>query len=433
MDIKTELFNKLQAKGIIPADTKVEDVSDNYVLNLATEVNKQEDRLSADDVKKLMADMLDKELKDRYATVEDVKSLKLPGWEDVLNDNEKALIANVDAMTDDQKRQIANKQLFHLVKPFAGKAPVNKQLAINNETTDAQGGYLVEVQFIAQVSKLLETFGVARRNANIFRMNSKTATKPKLNAKPTGAYVAEQNAKPESNPTFTQLTYTRHDYAFITGVTKQLLEDSSVDLIGLFAELAAYDFARNEDNQVFNGTSLTNYLANPANGIPSITTGGSAITSTSAKNLYELQFASAFTGEGSKLYTHRTWLSQFLNIVDDQNRPIFSLTDQMNIMNTRRIMGVPFELVEVMQPAFGNNYLGNADAPVTGDIIAYYGDMAKASTLAIRKDMEILVSDVATVGGNSAYEKNLVFWRFEMAHDFNIEQPQAMVKLVLGS
>lgn len=435
---KLKLFEKLKSLGKIPDGMTVDSYTEDGLLELALKADPapspaaEPERLTDEQFNERMQLALDQRMKDLGLDKIDVKHLKLPGWEDALSTEEKKLLENPSMLTDKQKRALANKQLRSIVAPVANGQIQQRSLALNTETTDAVGLYLVPQQFIAEVSMLMENYGVMRRNANGFTMTSKTARKPKLNATTTGAYVTETSAKSESNPTFLQIDFTRHDYAFITGVTKQLLQDTGVDLIGLLAQLAAFDFSKGEDAQCFNGTTLTDYLAETGNGIVAVTTPAAATITN--QNLIDMIFGTAFgESQNSKWYFHRTFLAKLLTLEDDVHRPIYTLTDQLNIMATRRFLGYPYELVEVMQPWSGNNYQGNADPPVAGDILAYFGDMRTAATLATRVGMEILMSDVATVGSNSAFEKNLVFWRFEHGHDFAVEQGKALTELVLGA
>lgn len=433
---KQKLFDKLKELGKIPEGITCEAVTEEYLLSLVTAPAVSESgnaqRLTQEEFDEMTQKALDKKLKDLGIDKIDAKFLKLPGWEENLNDTEKALLDKPANLTDVQKRSIANKQLVALVAPVAKGQVSQRTLALNAESSDAVGRYLVPEQFLAEVSRLLEKFGVMRRNANIFQMTSRTARKPKLLTKPTGGYVNEASAAGESNPTFAQIDFTRHDYAYITGVTKQLLQDSGVDLIGLLAELAAYDFAKGEDAQCFNGSTLTSYLAGNST-LVAVTTTGAGIETINQKKIIEMIFGTAY-GESanSKFFWHRSVMAHLLGLADSGGKPIFSLTDQMNIMATRRFLGYPYELVEVMQPITGNDYTGAANDPGAGDVIGYFGDMRRAATLAIRNNIDILVSDTATVGSNSAFEKGLIFWRFEHSHDFNVEQGGALTKLVLG-
>lgn len=423
---------------MIPEGMTLENSTEEYLLELTSKIPavpvdpKAKQQLTNEEFEEMVQKGVDNALKAKGFDNVDAKHLRLPGWEDCLTDQEKKLIENVATLNDATKRALANKMLRNFVAPVVNKEINQRTLALNAESSNAVGLYTVPEQFIAEVSRLMVEFGVMRRNAYQFTMTSKTARKPKILTKPSGGFVNEEAAAGESNPTFDQISFTRHDYAFITGVTKQLLQDTGVDLIGLLAELAANDFSKAEDAQGFNGTTVTGYLAGDSS-IVSVTTDGASPGTIKHSKLIDMIFGTAFgQANNSKWYFHRTVLAQLLKDIDAQSRPIFTLPDQMSILSTKRILGYEYELVEVMQPVSGLDYLGATNAPVAGDIVAYFGDMRKAATLASRKDMEILISDTATVGSNSAFEKGLVFWRFEESFDFNVEQGGALTKLVLG-
>jgi HK97 family phage major capsid protein len=436
--MKEKLFNKLKELGMIPEGMTLENSTEEFLLELtskitpATSDEQAKRQLTNEEFQEMVQKNIEQALKDKGLDKTDAKYLRIPGWEDCLTEQEKKLVEHPENLTAPQKRALANKMLKHFAAPIVDGKVSKRSLALNAESSNAVGLYTVPTEFIAEVSRLMVNYGVMRRNAYIFNMNSKTAQKPKLLTKPTGGYVSEANAAGESNPTFDQISFTRHDYAFITGVTKQLLQDTGVDLIGLLAELAANDFAKAEDAQCFNGSTLTGYLAGNSD-IVQVTTSGAGVDTIVHKKLIDMIFGTPYgQAIGSKFFWHRSVLAQLLKSEDTSGRPIFTLADQLSILATKRILGYEYELVEVMQPVSGVDYLGATNDPVAGDIVAYYGDMRKAATLAIRQDMEIEISDVATVGSNSAFEKRLVFWRFEHSHDFNVEQGAALTKLVLG-
>lgn len=436
--MKEKLFKRLKELNLIPDGITLENITDEQLLEFSARMPAiasdppAAQALSAEDFSEMVQKGVDKALKDKGFDGVDAKHLRIPGWEDCLTDQEKALIANPASINDATKRALANKMLRNFISPVVNGQINQRSLAINTEATNAAGLYTAPEQFIAEVSKLMVQFGVMRRNAYQFDMTSKTARKPKLLTKPSGSYPGENTAAGESNPTFGQTAFTRHDYAFITGVTRELLEDTGVDLIGLLAELAANDMSKNEDAQCFNGSTLTGYLAGNSD-IVSVTTAGAGVDTITHGKLIDMIFGTAHgNANNAKYFFHRTVLAQILKAADTQGRPIFSLTDQLAIMASKRLLGYEYELVEVMQPVSGNDYTGASNAPIAGDTIAYHGDMRTAATLAKRKDMSILISDTATVGSSSAFEKGLMFWRFEMGHDFNVEQGAALTKLVLG-
>lgn len=411
--MKEKLFLELQRQGKIPPGLTSDDFTENqlFKLSLNPSVSSNPGQLSMHDFRSMVNEVVDAKLRETTDAI-DRKYFKLPNAE--LTSEEMKGLSETRIKNLKFKKflsSIFNKTRFGLDGGF---------LAINQEGgTGTTGGYLVPVEFIAEVSRLLTQYGVFRRNANIFMLDSKTASKPKLNAQPTGQFVDELGAKPESNPTFEQITFTRHDYAFITGLSKQLYQDAAVDLVGLLAELAANDFAKVEDVQGFTGSgSPITGLANAEGTVPVelATTNPNSVTYT---DLLAMLTATPYT-DGAKWYFHRSVFGTFLSIKDDSNYPIFTPSDQIMIQSTKTFMGYPYELTSVLP----DNTAGAEKA------IAYFGNLRLAASLAQREGMNILFSDVATVGGNSAFEKNLLFYRFEQSFDIQIEQPGAIAKMI---
>ena len=414
--MKEKLFNELKAKGLIPDTLSVESVTEEYLLTLCnnSSLSGNPTPMTPDDMKKLVADALALQIKELGIDKIDAKYMKLPGV-----DIPESELAGLSA--DQIKRKKMLKFVQNAYKD-GGTFAISEgnTLALNTEGTTTTGGFTVPIEFIPELSKLLYQYGVFRRNARYRKMNSMTATMPKLNAAPAGAFVNETAAKPESNPTFTQITFTRHDYAFITGLSKQLLQDTGIDLVSELATLAANDFAKTEDTQGFLGTG------SPITGLNASIVAAGSIKTTATTNPNSATYSDWLSMTtaihsaalaNAKWYFNRAQLGLAFGLLDLSNRPIFN---PEIVWNTKQFMGFPFELVEVLA--------GSSVSAATP--IAFFGDLKMAATFAEREAYNMMFSDVATVGGNSAFEKNLFFYRFEESYDIEIEQPLAMAKLM---
>lgn len=416
--MKEKLFRELKSKGFIPETISVDDVTEEYLLNLSSQSNNNS--INLDDFKAEIFKDFDNKIKDLGIDKVDVKHLKLPG--NAADDNDEYKNLN--------EKQIAQKKMLKFVKHLYSTGskysilPGNT-LALNAEGTGSVGGYTVPVEFVAEVSRLLNLYGLFRRNAKNITFNSYTATMPKLDTAPSGGFVSELGAKSESNPTFAQITFTRRTYAYITGLSKQLLEDTGVDLIGLLAELAANDFASAEDSQGFLGTGspITGAFASVTDSGYIVTTSGTnpnTVTYANIVSLMSMPKSRALASQSCKFYMHKTILSLIMSLLDDQNRPIFTPTEQTSILATKTLFGYPYELGDAL----------NTSANVASKPIILFGDLSQAATFAQRSNFEIAMSDTATVGSNSAFEKNLVFYRFEQGFDIQVHQPTALAKIV---
>jgi HK97 family phage major capsid protein len=409
---KQKVFDDLKAKGLIPDGFTAEDMTEEKLTELSlkaatpTEPQKQPDSLSMKDFEAMMHKNFDKIVKDYGIDQIDRKYMKLPGIE--LTDEEKLI--------PDERTKANIKMRKFITNIMATKT-------LNSESSNAAGLYTVPEEFRAEVIRLLNQYGIFRRNATVLNMSSKTLKIPKLLTAPSGAFVDETSAKGESNPTFDQLTLTRNEYAFITGVSNQLLQDTAIDLIGLLAELAANDFAKAEDTQGFLGTGspITGWAS--ASDIVEITNGTAKVTYATAL-LYDI-LVETVTGipsvalDGAKWFMHPSILGVIMKITDSASKPIFSdiLTRGTAFAN---ILGHPYELSSLL-PA-------TSDAVQTAKPFCFFGNL-KYAYFGQRNTMSMLASDIATVGSNSAFEKNLTFFRFEQSFDIDFALPTALARI----
>jgi len=442
---KLELFNKLKAEGKIPEGLTVDSVTEQYLLSLDLKPEQAaggtQTQLTMEEMKELVYSEFDKKVKETGIDKLDLKYAKLPNGD--IPENE---LKNLTP------KQVARKKMLNFVRHLAASGssyrifPESNQaleskafpdhasyqpefaLALNSEGSSSVGGYAVPVEFIAEVSRLLPLYGAFRRNARYRTFGSLTASFPKISAQPSGAYRSnDTSAYSESNMTFGQVLFTAKDYGFISGLSRNLLQDAGVDLISVLSELVANDFALNEDTQGFLGTGspITGVAASITDSAYIETTATTAASSLTLVNLINLitKPKSAALARDPKWYFHKSILGLILNLVDDNHRPIFTEQDKLGILSSKMFMNYPYELSDAL-----NISQTSASKP-----IVMFGDLFQCATFGEREGLDIAVSDVATVGSNSAFEKKLVFYAFDTRHDIEIEQATAMAKIVTAA
>lgn len=122
------------------------------------------------------------------------------------------------------------------------------------EGTGSAGGYLVPEEFRAEVVRLIESYGVARRLATKVPMSTNELTVPALGTSVTAYWVDEANAGTESSPTLAQVDLVAKKLMGLTVVSNELLADAKVNVVDLLANLFAEVFAYEEDKQAFTGS-----------------------------------------------------------------------------------------------------------------------------------------------------------------------------------
>ena len=131
--------------------------------------------------------------------------------------------ANYDFPTYRKYQVLHAKQVNEWIKQKAG---------YQNETTNADGGYLVPpADFVAEVERLEEQYGVAGGNVNIRTTTSNSVTFNQKDSGVTMYRTSEAAAKTGTKITLDQVTVALDKFAGTAITTDELLENSAVDVI----------------------------------------------------------------------------------------------------------------------------------------------------------------------------------------------------------
>jgi len=146
------------------------------------------------------------------------------------------------------------KHFLNFVRDVVNNRVQQKDLVTTvNETTAAEGGYLVPDEFVPTLISMLENFGVARRLCTIIPMKTDTIKFPKLTGGLTTYWVGEGQTIPKASPTFAEVTMNAKKMATLVPLTSEILEDSSIAIANLIATLIAQAIAKEEDRITFVG------------------------------------------------------------------------------------------------------------------------------------------------------------------------------------
>lgn len=138
----------------------------------------------------------------------------------------------------------------HLVQLFKG----NRALS---QGVDAEGGYLVQPEFAAEILRLIPTVGLYRRVARIVPMQTDEINFGKLASGITTYWPGENAAVTPSEPTFGQLKLTAKILAGYTEAPETLLDNATPELGQFIADLFIEGLAKEEDRVGFMGDSPT--------------------------------------------------------------------------------------------------------------------------------------------------------------------------------
>lgn len=155
-----------------------------------------------------------------------------------------------------------------------------------SEGTDVQGGYLVPEEFRADVIRRLADPNYIRPIVFVIPMDSDTLTVPRLTSSVAVYWEAENATWTDSDIALGQLKLTVHRMNGLNYSSRELFQDTKVNLVDLIETLFAEAIGE-EENNVFitgNGSGKPMGLQNAA-GIGAVAQGGASLT---ADDLIEL-------------------------------------------------------------------------------------------------------------------------------------------------
>lgn len=147
------------------------------------------------------------------------------------------------------------------------------------EGTDSVGGYTVPVEYQPDLVKLAVDMSFALQNCTVINMGSNVLKIPTELTRVSVTWEDEAGSIDEQNSTFDQVTLTAKKLAGLTsGISSELLQDSTVDIVSLLTEQFMYAMGLELDNQVLNGTG------SPCSGVLSAACGNSVVMATGSTN-----------------------------------------------------------------------------------------------------------------------------------------------------
>ena len=255
-----------------------------------------------------------------------------------------------------------------------------------SEGTDGAGGYLVPTEYRSELIKRLPELSELFPHVRKVPVISDSGEYPKLDTDVTITWGRAENAAiTETDPAFTQLTWTVRNMSAITYLSRELASDANPNIIetitGLFSEAVAAE----RDKMIAVGDGSTQPLGIYSTaGLSSVAVDGSL---TYAK-LVELKFALS-----RKHHTNARWvlnstnLQRITGVTDDNGQPIFR--DALVAGETPRILGRPYAVQDDLpdsQVFFGDlsQYLWFDREQMVIESTATGGDMFKKHQVAVK-------------------------------------------------
>ena len=240
------------------------------------------------------------------------------------------------------------------------------ELKAMQEDTDAEGGYFVPEEFINQV--IHDTgvpTGQLRPQATVVRVSGKDGYLPTIATATWGA-IAEEAAYTgqESTPTVGQVQYSIEKSGGMVRTSRELLDDSAINLPSILSQIFAEASGRFEDVGILNGNDTTNYAGILASGGDYTMASATAVTAADIMGIY-------FTLEAQHR-ANATWvmpslISKEINGIQVTGAGVHAIQD---------LTTAPAEFL-LGKRVINNDVSGNglATSITANDEIAIFGDM----------------------------------------------------------
>lgn len=262
--------------------------------------------------------------------------------------------------------------------------------------TDGAGGYLIPEELRSEVLRIAEDqYGLARRDMRYLPFTGPGNERkiPSLASSVSTFWTDEAATKKSTAPTFSIVTQTMKKLAAIVPMTEEILEDSTINLTALVAELFAEAVAKEEDLQFFNGdgTVWTGILNNGNVNVVNIAgTNPAAVTAESLLAMIDATPTGALTG--SKFYMSRTVYSTLRKLREDA---VTAADGKGGYLIQNPVAGEPATLwgypIEVSDAFPAISVTGNSKPFVL------FGNLKRAAIFGDKQQLRVKMLDQATI------------------------------------
>jgi len=298
-----------------------------------------------------------------------------------------------------------------------------------NESTDADGGFLLNDEFETSLIYQPDSHGIFRRDANRVNMGTLNSKRPiGINSVIT-YFIGEAGIKLTSAPTFGQRLLKAKKLAAIIPWTEEIAEDSELDLFNIIVAFATEKFAETEDLCGFQGNGLSNDLEIlgifGTAGVGTVD-GGSTTVAACIDHDFLIDIIrnadSRYKTGAPKFYLHETVIAIIEKLKDSEGRPLYrTLGDSA----TGRLLGYQVEITNSMPD------VTTVDAGSAGDPFIVFGDL-RFTSFGLRRDIttklltEASIRNVADDGDLNLATQDMQALRLVERFDITVDTPEAL-------
>lgn len=261
------------------------------------------------------------------------------------------------------------------------------QAKAQSEGVDADGGFLTPDEWTPDLIRLIEEYGVFRRNVRIEPMGSDAKWQPKQNLFAAAVHTAELATMAESTNTFERVEFLAKKITKLITRSIEVDEDSIVAFGDQIAQDIAWAIAFREDLDGFTGDGSGGFGGITGAIETLLAVGGAAglnqVTAATSDAIVLTDFTDTQTKVISNAHIGAKWyvkgdfyygvMQKLLNAAGGNTKQ--DLAGGVGLS----FNGVPVELTEVM-PGFG---------AAVSEVVALYGNLAMGASMGLRRGVTI--------------------------------------------
>lgn len=281
--------------------------------------------------------------------------------------------------------------------------------------TATAGGNVVPTSFVSQLYEhMIEVSGIRLANPTVLQTDSgEDLQVPKTTSHSTASIITEGSTITESDPAFGQVTLGAYKYALLIQVSRELMEDSGVDLTGYLARQAG---------RAIGNASGAHFTTGSGSGQPRgvVTAASSGVTGATGNSgvpqyeeLVDLKHSviAPYRRNGAVFMMSDATLGEVRKLTDSNGQPLWQ--PSVTAGDPDMLLGHPV----VVNPDVADAAL-SADSVVFGDFSAY--------TIRDVRAVSVERSD------DFAFDADLATWRFIFRTDGDLVDESGAVKTFTG-
>lgn len=282
------------------------------------------------------------------------------------------------------------------------------------------GGYTIDQELYREIVHLTGEYGVSRQEMFVTPMNENSLIIPTQATDLSVSWVDEAGSITSTNPVFGKATLTAKKLVANIVISRELIQDTAVNLFAYLSERVAEGFAEAEDEQFFSGdgTVFTGIL-NQVTGVNTVemSAGEDAATDMTADDLLDMQDETPVGSlRNGKYYMHRSILSIVRKLKDVTSGQYIYARPGEGTPGT--IWDKQYVLVEAMP---------TKDEVTAETAFVVFGDLKKACWMGYRQGIEMEQTNAVH------WTTDLVDVRFTERVGYVIVLPSALTLLFTGA